>query len=116
MEALTQAGLRAGEQVALALDCASSEFFDKKSGTYRLKGEGKEYDGKGLVEWYASLCAKYPIVSIEDGCDENDWATWKLLTQKLGGGTRLAGDDVFATNVPRRGNGTASCLATSRRV
>src|SRR5215212_4990753 len=75
MEAITQAGLRAGEQVALALDVASSEFFDKKgSGKYKLKGEGKEFDGKGLVEYYAQLCQKYPIVSIEDGCDENDWA------------------------------------------
>jgi enolase len=113
LDAIQQAGLRAGEQVALALDCASSEFFDKKSGTYRLKGEGKEYDGKGLVDWYASLCAKYPILSIEDGCDENDWGTWKLLTEKLGGKIQLVGDDLFVTNVERLGRGIREGVANS---
>ncbi len=113
LDAIQQAGLRAGEQVALALDCASSEFFDKKSGTYRLKGEGKEYDGKGLVDWYASLVAKYPILSIEDGCDENDWATWQLLTQRLGGKIQLVGDDLFVTNVERLGRGIREGVANS---
>src|SRR5512141_2309945 len=113
LEAIQQAGLRAGEQVALALDCASSEFFDKKSVTYRLKGEGKEYDGKGLVDWYASLCAKYPIGSIEDGCDENDWGTWKLLTEKLGGKIQLVGDDLFVTNVERLARGIREGVANS---
>src|SRR5512138_3370994 len=113
LDAIQQAGLRAGEQVALALDCASSEFYDKKSGTYRLKGEGKEYDGKGLVEWYASLAAKYPIVSIEDGCDENDWGTWKLLTQKLGGKIQLVGDDLFVTNVERLSRGIKEGVGNS---
>ncbi len=113
MEAIEQAGLEAGKQVALALDCAASEFFDKASGTYQLEGEGKTFDGKGLVDWYAALCARYPIVSIEDGCDENDWATWKLLTGKLGGTLQLVGDDVFVTNVTRLGKGVAEGVANS---
>ncbi|MFL5273388.1 MAG: phosphopyruvate hydratase [Anaeromyxobacteraceae bacterium] len=114
LEAITQAGLRVGEQVALALDCASSEFYDKGgSGKYKLKGEGKEFDGKGLVEYYAELCRKYPIVSIEDGCDENDWATWKLLTDKLGGKIQLIGDDLFVTNVERLGKGIKDGIANS---
>ena len=105
--------LRPGEQVALALDCASSEFFDKASGKYRLKGEGKEYDGKGLVEWYAALAARYPIVSIEDGCDENDWATWKLMTERLRGKLQIVGDDLFVTNVERLGRGIEEGVANS---
>ncbi|MFL5262227.1 MAG: phosphopyruvate hydratase [Anaeromyxobacteraceae bacterium] len=114
LEAITNAGLKVGEQVALALDCASSEFYDKGgSGKYKLKGEGKEFDGKGLVEYYAELCRKYPIVSIEDGCDENDWATWKLLTEKLGGKIQLIGDDLFVTNVERLGKGIKDGIANS---
>ncbi len=116
LDAIGQAGLKVGEQVALALDCASSEFFDKASGKYRLKGEGKEYDGKGLVEWYAGLCAKYPIVSIEDGCAEDDWATWKLLTQKLGKQVQLVGDDLFVTNVERLSRGIADGVGNSLLV
>jgi enolase len=113
MEAISQAGLKAGEQVALALDCAASEFFDKKSGKYELEGEGKSYDGKGLVEFYASLAAKYPIVSIEDGCAEDDWATWKLLTQRLGGKLQLVGDDLFVTNVTRLSRGITEGVGNS---
>src|SRR5512144_2751104 len=116
LDPITQAGLKAGDQVALALDCASSEFFDKASGKYKLKGEGKEYDGKGLVEWYAALASKYPIVSIEDGCDENDWATWKLLTERLGGKVQLVGDDLFVTNVERLGKGIKDGVANSLLV
>jgi enolase 1/2/3 len=114
LEAITNAGLKVGDQVALALDCASSEFYDKGgSGKYKLKGEGKEFDGKGLVEYYAELCQKYPIVSIEDGCDENDWATWKLLTEKLGRKIQLIGDDLFVTNVERLGKGIKDGVANS---
>ncbi|HUK66757.1 MAG TPA: phosphopyruvate hydratase [Anaeromyxobacteraceae bacterium] len=116
LEAVEKAGLKPGEQVALALDCASSEFFDKASGKYKLKGEGKEYDGRGLAEWYASLCSKYPIVSIEDGCDENDWSTWKLLTDRLGGKIQLVGDDLFVTNVERLSRGIAGGIANSLLV
>jgi enolase len=116
IDAIQQAGLKPGEQVALALDCASSEFFDKASGKYRLKGEGKEYDGKGLVEWYASLASRYPILSIEDGCDENDWGTWKLLTDRLRGKVQLVGDDLFVTNVERLGRGIKEGVANSLLV
>ncbi|HET6437500.1 MAG TPA: phosphopyruvate hydratase [Anaeromyxobacter sp.] len=113
LEAIQQAGLKPGEQVALALDVASSEFFDKASGKYALEGEGKTFDGKGLVEFYAGLCARYPIVSIEDGCDENDWATWKLLTDRLGAKIQLVGDDLFVTNVTRLGKGIREGVANS---
>ncbi|HZZ84453.1 MAG TPA: phosphopyruvate hydratase [Anaeromyxobacteraceae bacterium] len=115
MEAISQAGLKAGAdgQVALALDCAASEFYDKVSGKYELEGEGKSFDGKGLVEFYAGLAARYPIVSIEDGCDEDDWATWKLLSEKLGGQLQLVGDDLFVTNVERLSRGIEQGIANS---
>jgi enolase len=113
MEAIRSAGLEAGKQVALALDCAASEFFDKASGKYVLEGEGKSFDGKGLVDWYAALAAKYPIVSIEDGCAEDDWATWKLLTERLGQKLQLVGDDLFVTNVTRLSRGIADGVANS---
>jgi enolase len=113
MKAIEAAGLKPGEQVALALDCAASEFFDKKTGKYELEGEGKSFDGKGLVDYYAALAAKYPIVSIEDGCDEDDWATWKLLTDRLGGKIQLVGDDLFVTNVTRLSRGISDGVANS---
>ncbi len=113
MEAIGQAGFEPGKQVALALDCAASEFYDAKSGKYELTGEGKSFDGKGLVEFYASLAARYPIVSIEDGCDENDWATWKLLNDRLGGKLQLVGDDLFVTNVARLSRGISEGVANS---
>jgi enolase len=113
MEAIRAAGLEPGKQVALALDCAASEFFDKASGKYALEGEGKTFDGKGLVDYYASLAAKYPIVSIEDGCAEDDWATWKLLTDKLGEKLQLVGDDLFVTNITRLSRGIAEGICNS---
>jgi enolase len=113
MEAIGQAGFEPGKQVALALDCAASEFYDAKAGKYVLEGEGKSFDGKGLVEYYAGLAAKYPIVSIEDGCDENDWGTWKLLTEKLGGKLQLVGDDLFVTNVERLSRGIKEGISNS---
>ncbi len=113
MDAIKAAGLKPGEQVALALDCAASEFFDKGSGKYKLEGEGKTLDAKGLVDYYAALAAKYPIVSIEDGCAEDDWATWKLLTDRLGGKLQLVGDDLFVTNVTRLGRGIQEGIANS---
>src|SRR6266496_1125167 len=113
MEAIAQAGLEPGKQVALALDCAASELFDKGSGKYKLKGEGKELDAKALVAWYESLAAKYPIVSIEDGCAEDDWAGWKLLTDRMGEKVQLVGDDLFVTNVERLGRGIAEGICNS---
>jgi enolase len=113
MEAIAATGLKPGKQVALALDCAFSEVYDAKTGKYVLKGEGKTYDAKGLVDWYASLAAKYPIVSIEDGCGENDWKGWKLLTDRLGGQIQIVGDDVFVTNTEILARGISEGVGNS---
>ncbi|MCU0700123.1 MAG: phosphopyruvate hydratase [Myxococcaceae bacterium] len=113
MEAITAAGFKAGEQIALCLDVAASEFFDKASKTYKLKGEGKAYDSAALVGWYAELAAKYPIVSIEDGCAEDDWDGWKKLTDTLGKKVQLVGDDLFVTNVTRLSRGITAGVANS---
>jgi enolase len=94
VEAIEKAGYKPGKEVALALDVASSELYDKTSKTYKLEGEGKELDGKGMVDFYAKLCEQFPIVSIEDGMDENDWDGWVALTKALG-------DDLFVTNTTR---------------
>jgi enolase len=90
------AGYRPGEDFNLGLDPAASEFF--KDGRYHLKGEGKVLDPGGMVDYLAALAAKFPIVSIEDGCAENDFEGWKLITEKLGGKIQLVGDDLFVTN------------------
>ena len=113
MEAITQAGFKPGEQIALALDVAASEFFDKKSGHYKLKGEGKDFDAAGMVEYYVQLSEKYPIVSIEDGLAEDDWEGWKKLTDALGKKLQLVGDDLFVTNVERLGRGIEKGTANS---
>ncbi len=113
MEAIAATGLKPGKQVGLALDCAFSEAYDAKSGKYVLKGEGKTYDPKGLVDWYESLAARYPIVSIEDGCGENDWKGWKLLTDRLGSKLQLVGDDVFVTNTEILARGIEEGVANS---
>jgi enolase len=113
MEALGAAGFKPGEQVALAMDVAASEFFDKAAKKYRLKGEGREYDAPHLIEYYAGLVARYPIVSIEDGCAEDDWDGWKRLTDALGGKIQLVGDDLFVTNVGRLTRGIQSGVANS---
>lgn len=100
LQATKVAGYKAGKQIFLALDVASSEFYDAKSGSYIFKkSSGRKVAGAELVEFYRKLIGTYPIVSIEDGCAENDWKTWKLLTDKLGGAIQLVGDDVFVTNV-----------------
>ena len=95
-QAVADAGYALGTDVTLALDCASSEFY--KDGQYNLSGEGKSYDDEGFADYLACLCADYPIVSIEDGMDESDWAGWKALTDKLGDKVQLVGDDLFVTN------------------
>src|SRR5690554_2205252 len=97
-EATEKAGYRLGDQIVLALDVAASEFFDKKTVLYNLAGEGVKRNVGEMVEWYADLCGRYPILSIEDGLDENDWDGWKVLTDKLGGKVQLVGDDLFVTN------------------
>ncbi len=98
-KAVEKAGYRMGEEVTFALDPASSEFF--KDGLYHLEGEGKVLDAEGLVRYYDELCARYPIVSIEDGCAEDDWDAWKLMTDRMGGKIQIVGDDVFVTNPER---------------
>jgi enolase len=98
-KACEKAGHRMGEDIVLALDCASTEFFH--DGVYRMEGEGKNLDAGGMVDYLAALVAKWPIVSIEDGMAEDDWAGWKLLTEKLGAKCNLVGDDLFVTNTER---------------
>lgn len=96
MQAIDKAGYKAGDNVMLALDCASSEFY--KDGRYHLEGEGKSFDSEGFAEYLAGLTRQYPIISIEDGLDESDWAGWKVLTDKIGEKVQLVGDDLFVTN------------------
>jgi enolase len=98
-KAIEKAGYKVGDDIAIALDVASSEFFDKKLKKYVFKKSDKSVkSAEELVAYYAKLQKKYPIISIEDGCDENDWAGWKVLTDKLGKHTQLVGDDLFVTN------------------
>jgi enolase len=99
-EAVDKAGYKLGEQIFIALDCAASEFYDKEKNAYVFKkSDGSIKTGPEIVDYYADLQKRYPIISIEDGCAENDWATWKLLTDKIGKTTQLVGDDLFVTNV-----------------
>ncbi|PIV33779.1 MAG: phosphopyruvate hydratase [Lysobacterales bacterium CG02_land_8_20_14_3_00_62_12] len=97
LEAIHQAGYRAGVDVWLALDPAASEF-QGDDGHYHLSGEGKHLNSDQMVEFYADWCARYPIISIEDGMAESDWAGWKTLTDRLGGSVQIVGDDLFVTN------------------
>ena len=95
-EAVGKAGFRLGDDITLALDCAASEFY--KDGIYHLAGEGQHFDAEGFAQYLATLCERYPIVSIEDGMDESDWAGWAALTRRLGDRVQLVGDDLFVTN------------------
>ena len=95
-EAVEQAGYKLGEDVCLALDCASSEFY--KDGVYDLAGEGRQYSAEEFADFLAELSDKYPILSIEDGMDESDWSGWATLTAKIGDRVQLVGDDLFVTN------------------
>jgi enolase len=99
VRSIEKAGYRPGEEVTLALDPASSEFY--QNGRYVLAGEGKTLDGDGIVQYYEDLAKRYPIVSIEDGCAEDDWEGWKHLTSVLGSKLQLVGDDIFVTNPER---------------
>ena len=105
LRAIENAGYKPGDDVLLAFDAAASEFFDKKSGLYRFDSTGEERTSDEMVEFWADWRAKYPIVSIEDGLDEDDWAGWKKLTDKIGANTQLVGDDLFVTNVKRLSQG-----------
>ena len=95
-EAVANAGYKLGTDVTLALDCAASEFFE--GGKYNLSGEGKSFDAEGFAEYLKGLTERFPIISIEDGLDESDWAGWKILTDKIGSKVQLVGDDLFVTN------------------
>jgi enolase len=110
-KACERAGYRPGEDVTFALDCASTEFF--KDGVYDLEGEGKKFDAAGMVKYLEDLASRYPIASIEDGCAEDDWAGWKLLTSTLGGKIQLVGDDLFVTNPQRLRRGIAEGTGNS---
>ncbi|MFC3628080.1 phosphopyruvate hydratase [Paracoccus angustae] len=99
LRAVEKAGYKPGDDIMLALDCASTEYF--KNGKYEMKGENKSLSSAENVDYLAALCADYPILSIEDGCAEDDWDGWKLLTDRLGASVQLVGDDLFVTN-PRR--------------
>ena len=111
VEAIKKAGYKPGEQVRLAIDTAASELFE--DGKYNLKGEGVVKTATEMVEWYASLCEKYPIVSIEDGLAEDDWDGWKQLTDVLGKKVQLVGDDLFVTNVERLKKGIEMGVANA---
>ena len=111
MKAIENAGYKAGEDVVLALDAASSEFY--RDGKYVLAGEGKTFDAAGIVDYYKKLVKAYPIMSIEDGCAEDDFAGWKLLTDTLGKKIQLVGDDLFVTNTARLRDGIDKGIANS---
>jgi enolase len=111
MKAIEAAGFKPGDDVALGLDCAATEFF--KNGKYVLEGEGKTLDAAGMVRYLEDLVKRYPIVSIEDGMAEDDWEGWAALTRALGGRIQLVGDDVFVTNVTRLADGIAKGVANS---
>ena len=111
MKAIENAGYKAGEDVVLALDAASSEFY--RDGKYVLAGEGKTFDAAGIVDYYKKLVEAYPIMSIEDGCAEDDFAGWKLLSDTLGKKIQLVGDDLFVTNTTRLRDGIDKGIANS---
>jgi enolase len=112
MKAIESAGYEAGEQIVLALDVAASELTNDH-GKYVLKSEDRELTSEELVEYYVNLCEKYPIKSIEDGLDEDDWDGWKILTERLGDKVQLVGDDLFVTNVSILAEGIERDIANS---
>ncbi|ACI97566.1 phosphopyruvate hydratase [Rhodospirillum centenum] len=111
MKAVEAAGYRPGEDVLLALDAASTEFY--RNGRYELAGEGKSLDAAGMVAYWQDLVGRYPIVSVEDGMAEDDWDGWKALTDAIGGSVQLVGDDLFVTNPTRLSEGISRGIANS---
>jgi len=112
--AIKKAGYKLGEQIFIALDPAASEFYDTENNVYVFKkSDGSRKSAEELIEYYADLCARFPIISIEDGCAENDWAGWKKLTAELGQKVQLVGDDLFVTNVEFLRRGIAEHVANS---
>lgn len=114
LKAIESAGYKPGEDILIALDAASSEFYDKESGLYHFhKSDGRKMESEEMASYWADWVAKYPIVSIEDGMDEDDWAGWKSLTEKVGNKVQLVGDDLFVTNVKRLQRGIDEGIANS---
>ncbi|MEW6436748.1 MAG: phosphopyruvate hydratase [Pseudomonadota bacterium] len=111
LKGIEGAGFRPGEDIALGLDCAATEFF--RDGAYHLEGEGKTLTGEQQAQYLAKLAANYPIATIEDGMSEEDWEGWKILTDLLGKKVQLVGDDIFVTNVERLGKGIAQGIGNS---
>ena len=112
--AVNKAGYKLGEQIFIALDPAASEFYDSRNNLYVFKkSDGSKRTAEALINYYADLCARFPIISIEDGCAENDWDGWKKLTEKLGNKIQLVGDDLFVTNVEFLRRGIAEHVANS---
>ena len=105
MEAIEKAGYKPGEQIKLALDVAANELFDEKTGKYTLASEGREFTAAELVDYYAGLVDRYPIISIEDGLAEEDWSAWKLMVEKLGSKIQIVGDDLYVPNTERLAKG-----------
>lgn len=114
LRAIEKAGYRPGEDMFIAMDAATSEFYDEKTGLYTFKkSDGKIFTGDEMVNYWAEWCKKYPIVSIEDGCAEDDWVSWKKLTEAVGNKVQLVGDDLFVTNVDRLQRGINEGIANS---
>lgn len=113
MEAIEKAGYKAGEDVLLAMDVASSELYDKEKGVYNLPGDNAVKTSAEMVDWYEELANKYPIISIEDGLDENDWDGHKLLTERIGDRVQLVGDDLFVTNTKKLAQGIEQGVGNS---
>ncbi|MGM0836073.1 phosphopyruvate hydratase [Bacillus haimaensis] len=113
IEAIEKAGYKPGEQVMLAMDAAASEFYNKEDGKYHLKGEGVVYTSEEMVSFYEKMAEKYPIISIEDGLDENDWEGFKLLTERIGSKVQLVGDDLFVTNTKKLAEGIERKIGNS---
>ena len=112
-EAIKAAGYEPGKDVYIAMDCASSEFYNKEDGKYHLDGEGTVKTEDEMIDWLEELVGKYPIISIEDGLDENDWEGWAKLTERLGNKVQLVGDDLFVTNTKRLEKGINEGVANS---
>ena len=113
LEAIEKAGFKPGEDVWIALDAASSEFYDKDAGEYVFESTGERMSSEQMVDFWKDWCEKYPIASIEDGLDEDDWAGWKLATDALGDKVQLVGDDLFVTNTKRLSRGIDESIANS---
>ena len=113
LRAIERAGYKPGDDFLIAIDAASSEFYNAETGRYVLQSDGRQLESEAWVEFWVDWCNRYPIVSIEDGCAEDDWGTWKRMTDALGKKIQLVGDDLFVTNVHRLAQGIEQGVANS---